>query len=73
MTGRFVPGKGIGHLARDPLGGRIVRHADAHQSPSGVTKNDQAVEQLERDSTNYEQIDGRDPGCAFSKLDPREK
>jgi len=23
VTRRFVPGKGIGHLARDPLGGRI--------------------------------------------------
>ena len=27
------------HLSRDPLGGRVVRHTDAHQSPSGVTKN----------------------------------
>ena len=61
VTRCFVPRKGIGHLARNPLGGRIVRHADAHQSPPGVTKNDQAIEQLKRDSTNHEQIDGRDP------------
>ena len=58
---RFVPGKRVSHLTCDPLGARIVRHADAHQSPSGVAKNDQAIEQLERDSTNHEQIDGRDP------------
>src|ERR1700719_764269 len=61
VTRRFVAGKGIVHLARDPLSGRIFRHPDAHQSPPGVTKNDQAIEQLERDSTNHEQIDGRDP------------
>src|ERR1035437_7533245 len=61
MTRRFVPGKGIDHLSRDPLGGRVVRHADAHQSPSGVAKNYQAIEQLERDSANHEQIDRRDP------------
>jgi hypothetical protein len=30
----FVPGKGISHLARDPLGGRIVRHPDTHQPPA---------------------------------------
>src|SRR5271168_5106081 len=36
MTRRFVPGKGISHLTGDPLGGRIVRHTDADQSPSGV-------------------------------------
>src|ERR1700730_8281578 len=36
---RFVPGKRVSHLTCDPLGGRIVRHADAHQSPSGVAKN----------------------------------
>src|ERR1019366_1793626 len=38
VTRRFVPGKRASHLNRDPLGGRIVRHSDAHQSPSGVAK-----------------------------------
>lgn len=28
----------LGHVARDPLGGRIVRHADAHQSPACMMK-----------------------------------
>jgi len=56
VTRRFVPGKRVGHLAGDPLGGPVVRHADAHQSSAGVTKNDQAVEQLERDRPNHEQI-----------------
>src|ERR1700681_1088324 len=54
---RFVPGKRVSHLTCDPLGGRIVRHADAPQSPSGVAKNDQAIEQLERGSPNHEQIE----------------
>ena len=62
MTRRFVPGKRVCYLTYDPLGGRIVRHADAHQSPPGVTKNDQALEQLKRDSTNHEQIDRSYPG-----------
>jgi len=43
----FVPGKGISHLTGDPRGGRIVRHADAHQPPAGVTQDHQAVEQLD--------------------------
>jgi hypothetical protein len=50
VTRRFVPRKRANHLTCDPLGGRIVRHADAHESPAGVTKNDQAIEQLEGDS-----------------------
>jgi hypothetical protein len=41
----FVPGKRVSDLTSDPLGGRIVRHA--HQSPSGVAKNYEAVEQHE--------------------------
>src|SRR6266446_9061207 len=60
VTRRFVPWKRVRHLTCDPLGGRIVRHADAHQSPAGVAKNDQAIEQLEGDGTHHEQIDGRD-------------
>ena len=54
---RFLPGKRVSYLARDPLGGRIVRYADAHQSPAGVAKNYQAVEQLEGDRSHYEEID----------------
>jgi hypothetical protein len=56
MTRRFVPGKGVSHLTGIPLGGRIARHTDAHQSPSGVAKNDQAIEQLERDRLHHEKI-----------------
>ena len=44
---RFVPGKRISYLTGDPLGGRIVRHRDAYQSPAGLVKDDQAIEQLE--------------------------
>jgi len=40
MMRRFVPGKGIGHLSRDLLGGWVARHVDGHQSPSGVAKDD---------------------------------
>jgi hypothetical protein len=47
MTWRFIPREGVNHLSSDPLGGRIVRHPDAHQSPASVTQNDQAIEQLE--------------------------
>ena len=59
---RFVEGKGINHLSRDPLGGRIVPHTDAHYSPAGVAKNYKAVEQLEGNGANHKQIDGGDPG-----------
>src|SRR5712692_8101613 len=56
VTRCFVPGKRVSHLTCDPLGGRVVRHADAHQSPAGVANNDQAIEQLEGDGANHEQI-----------------
>ncbi len=46
VTRRFVPGKGISHMTGDPLSGRIVRHADTHQSPSCVAKNSPAIEHL---------------------------
>src|ERR1700693_5967172 len=36
-------------MSRDPLGGRLVRHTDAHQLPSGVAENYQALENLEGD------------------------
>jgi hypothetical protein len=39
----------------------MVRHTDADQSPAVVAKNYQAIEQLERDSANHEQIDRCDP------------
>src|SRR5260221_14473924 len=60
MTWRFVPGKGISHLACEPFGSRIVRHADAHKSPAGVAKDYQAMEQLERDRVDDEQIQRSD-------------
>ena len=33
----------------------------------GVAKDDHAVEQLEGDSPNYKQIDGRDPGGVIAQ------
>jgi hypothetical protein len=56
MTRRFVPRKSVGHLTSYPLGSRIGSDADCDQSPAGVAQNDQAVEQLERDRADYEQI-----------------
>ena len=67
VTRCFDPRKGIRHLSRDPLGGRTARYADAHQSPAGVTKNDQAIEQFEGDGVNHEQIDGRDPSGVIAQ------
>jgi len=67
MTRRFIPQKGIRHLSRDPLGRRIVRHTDAHQSPASVAKNYQAIEQLEGDGANHKQIDGGDPSGVIAQ------
>jgi hypothetical protein len=67
VTRRFVPGKRVSYLTGDPLGGRIWGHADGNQPPSGVTKNDQAVEQLEGDGANHKQIDRRDPSGMVAK------
>jgi hypothetical protein len=46
----------------NPLGSRIARHADANRSSSRVPKNDQAVEQLERDRSHLEEIKRSDAG-----------
>ena len=39
VSRRFVRGKGVSELTRDPFGGRLVGQASAHQAPSGVTQN----------------------------------
>jgi hypothetical protein len=62
ITWRFVPRKGVSYLPSDPLGSRIVRHANAHQPPAGVTHDYQAIEQLERDRGYDEKIQRGDPG-----------
>src|ERR1019366_10566907 len=67
VTRSFVPGEGVGNLTRDPFCSRIARHANGHQSPSGVAKNYQAIEQLERDRSHHEQIDGRNPSGVIAQ------
>jgi hypothetical protein len=49
MLWRLVPREGVTYLPSDPLGSRIVRHADAHQPPAGVTEDYPAIEQVEQD------------------------
>jgi hypothetical protein len=63
----FVPGEGVGNLTCDPFCSRIARHANGHQAPSGVPKNYQAIEQLERDRSHHEQIDGRNPSGVIAQ------
>jgi hypothetical protein len=50
----FVPGEGVSHLTRDPLVCRIGSHSNRDESPTGVTQNPQATEQLERDRPHHE-------------------
>src|SRR5271170_3568027 len=64
---RFVPGKGVRHLTCNPLGRRVARHAKANQSSSRVPKNDQAVEQLERDRSHYEKIKRSNAGSVVAQ------
>jgi hypothetical protein len=59
-TWRFVLRKGISRLTGKPRGGRIIRHPDAHQPPTGVMQDYQAVTQLERDRAYHEQIQRSD-------------
>ena len=60
MTRRFIPGESVSHLPSDPLGSRICSDADRDQPSAGVTQDHQAVEQLERESPHYEQIQRSD-------------
>jgi hypothetical protein len=62
MTWRLVPRKRVSDLPSDPLGSRIVRHADAHQPPVSVMQDYQAIEQLERDAADHEQIQRSNAG-----------
>jgi hypothetical protein len=50
----------FGHLTGDPLRRRIAGNTDPDQLSSHMSKNREAVEQSERDSTDYEQIDRSD-------------
>jgi len=67
MPWRFIPGKGFGHLVRNPLAGRISGHGDPDQPPSRMAKNHQTIEQLEGDGAHHEQIDRSDPRRLITK------
>ena len=56
----MVPWKRLGDLARNPLRGRMARHAERHPQPSSVTYDDKTIEDLERDRRQDKQIDRRD-------------
>ena len=60
------------HFAREnakALGGwcRGSNANDGNQMPSGVTKNHQAIEQLERDRSHHEKIDRSDAGGVIAQ------
>src|ERR1700704_848122 len=55
---RFVPGKGIGALAGDPLRRWIGRHAERYQPAPLVPENDQHEEQLEADCRHDKEVHG---------------
>jgi hypothetical protein len=53
----FHPREGFGCLTRNSLRCRIAGYGNPDQPSSSVAKNDQAIEQLERDGADYEQVD----------------
>jgi hypothetical protein len=59
---RFVPGKGIGDLAGDPLRRWIGRHAERYQPPPLVPENDQNEQQFETDCRHDQEVHGGNAG-----------
>jgi hypothetical protein len=63
----FVPGKGFGYLAGDPLGGWIGGDVKRDQPSATMVEDGQAVKELERDGPHDEQLDRCDGGGVIAK------
>src|SRR6201988_964617 len=60
ISRRVVPRERLGDLARDPLRGRICRHAKRHPKSSSVAHNDKTIQNLESDRRQGKEVDRRD-------------
>ena len=56
MTWRYIPRKGVNHLHRNPLTVGFANHTNRDQAPARMTQDHRAIEQLEGDLANDEQI-----------------
>src|SRR5208282_5279009 len=63
----FVPWKGLGDLASDPLGGRAGGDGDSQEPPTVVTKDHQAVEQAEGNHRDHEQVESCNTASMIQK------
>src|SRR6266508_7032410 len=59
VSRRVVPRERLCDLARNPLRGRICRHAKRYPKATSVTQNDQTIEDLERDRRLDKEVDRR--------------
>ena len=59
VSRRVVPWESLGDLARDPLRGRVFRHAKRHQNSSSMPYDDKTIEDPERDRWKDEKVDRR--------------
>jgi hypothetical protein len=60
ISRRVVPRARLGDLARDPLRGRVFRHAKRHPKSSSVAHNDKTIQNLESDCRQDKEVDRRD-------------
>src|ERR1700751_1528376 len=60
ISRRVVPRERLGDLARDPLRGRICRHAKRHPKSSSVAHNDKTIQNFESDRRQGKELDRRD-------------
>src|ERR1700756_5541376 len=60
ISRRVVPRERLGDLARDPLRGRICRHAKRHPKSPSVAHNDKTIQNLESDRRRGKEVDRRD-------------
>ena len=67
----MVPRERLGDLARDPLRGRVCRHAKRHPKSSSMAYDDKTIEDLERDRWQDKEVDRRDAvGMVAEKRPP---
>src|SRR5450759_4064498 len=59
VSRRVVPWESFGDLARDPLRGRIFRHAKRHPTSSSMLYDDKTIEDSKRDRWQDKQVDRR--------------
>ena len=61
VSGRVIPGEGLGDLTGDPFGRGVIGHAQRDQASSFMPQDDQDKQQPKIDRRDHQEVHGTDP------------